>query len=413
MNIGPKLIVTFLAISIIPMLFLGMLSSANSQAALEQATLKKLNILAEGKEAAILEFVAGKRVRVIDFASDGFIRDEVEKLSEIQNLDEKLAKSEALNKHLRQNKEPLDEDIFEIHVFDLDGRIIASSEEDELGDTVDREEPLFRFGLEGTYVQDAHIYNSAEEKSEAMIAVSSPLWNRSNDKVAGVIMNRYSLKRIEEVLSGKRALKLGAPTSLQLEGTTDVFLVNQDNLMVTPSNKMSQFMSLQHRMETKPISECLLNNKEITGTWQDHQGNKVLGSAMCMQIEKDWMWVLVVEQDEEEALAGVSELQNLMVIIQVIIGILVVVIAFFTARSISKPLKTITEIINKISKGNLDTRIPPRLRESKDELGDLAGAFERTKSFAMTQVSVFYPQEECLLLLRSFPFFGVRTEVVV
>ena len=52
--------------------------------------------------------------------------------------------------------------------------------------------------------------------------------------------------------------------------------------------------------------------------------------------------------------------------------------AFMLLRSVITPIGELTKVIDHVSKGELDAEIKPELRQSKDELGDLANAFERT-----------------------------------
>lgn len=54
---------------------------------------------------------------------------------------------------------------------------------------------------------------------------------------------------------------------------------------------------------------------------------------------------------------------------------LVLLIAFFAAKYLTIPIKRLTEICNEIAKGRLDLQVDPKLRESDDEIGELAIAF--------------------------------------
>jgi len=62
------------------------------------------------------------------------------------------------------------------------------------------------------------------------------------------------------------------------------------------------------------------------------------------------------------------------IIIIVAIVIVAAIIAFFVARSVTKPVRQLTAVADKISKGEMDVSIDIK---SKDEIGDLAKSFER------------------------------------
>ena len=66
------------------------------------------------------KLIAVNKSRIIDFSSDGFIRDSTE---EIVRIDERVFyHADLLNTHLLANLQPLDPDVLSIFVVDLDGQ---------------------------------------------------------------------------------------------------------------------------------------------------------------------------------------------------------------------------------------------------------------------------------------------------
>ena len=122
MSIRLKLLITFMAIAIIPMLLVSALSFYGAQKSLREASLNDLRALAAAKKIAVLEYLSGKKGRTIDFASDGFIRDQAELIAKSADSKERIQASRLLNTHLKINKKPLDEEIVEIRVLDLKRR---------------------------------------------------------------------------------------------------------------------------------------------------------------------------------------------------------------------------------------------------------------------------------------------------
>jgi len=373
MTIKTKLIITFLTIAAIPMLLIGALGFINAKDSLEASALENLNSIAEGKEAQILEFLSSKKERTKDFASDGFIQDNLEAFQKSGNEVEKSKIAEILTKHLNTNKKPLDKDILDVHVLDVRGIIIAVTNKDEIGDD-ESAESYFEKSLRGAYIDDAHLHEGHRE--DIFIAVGAPIKSRVSNKVIGVLMNSYSVKNIEDFVSGERAKNLGAPTTIENTGTRDIFIVNQDGLMITPSKKMTGFENLDHDMTMHIAVQACLSAQELNGEWKDSSGVSVLGASMCPQAEKDWRWTIVVEQEMDEVLAPVNGLRDVSLIIGFIILLLTVFTAFFIAKSMSDPIRKLTEIVDGVSKGKLDTKIEEV--NTKDEIGDLARAFGRT-----------------------------------
>jgi len=281
--------------------------------------------------------------------------------------------AEDLRKHLNTNKKPLDKDILDVHVLNLEGVIVAATREDEIGRN-ESKEPYFKKSLQEAYIDDAHSHEGHRE--DVFIAAAAPIKSRTSNKIIGVLMNSYSLKNIEDLMSGNRTKSLGAPTTVENTGTRDIFIVNQDGIMITPSKKMASAGHLEHGMAEHPASRACSFGEELNGEWMDNRGVSVLGASMCPQVEKDWKWSVVVEQDKDEVLAPVNKLRDLSFVIGVIVLLLAVIVAFFVARSMSDPIRKLTKIANDISKGRLDTKIEEV--NTKDEIGDLARAFNRT-----------------------------------
>jgi len=83
------------------------------------------------------------------------------------------------------------------------------------------------------------------------------------------------------------------------------------------------------------------------------------------------------KEQRSELLEQVSGLKSITIVIGILALILVSIVAISTARSISYPIVKLTRAINEISRGNLNSQIDPELRQSKDEIGGLATAFNK------------------------------------
>jgi hypothetical protein len=211
MTIKLKLIITFLALTVIPMLFVGVLSFYNAEQALQEGEFENLWNIAEGKEAELLSYLQSKRERASSFASDGFIQDEMERLNSISGSPERIKENNTVVSHLKVNKKPLDAEIIDVHLYDLDGVLIASTDEAEWGENA-TEEKFFIEGKNSVYIAEAKKYQGHEE--EMFIAVSAPVHSKTSNQVIGVLMNSYSLRDIQKILSGERARNLGALSTL-------------------------------------------------------------------------------------------------------------------------------------------------------------------------------------------------------
>lgn len=376
MSIRVKLIITFLAIACVPIFLVGTLSFYQAKASLDEVVLHGLNVVTIAKKAEVMEYLMGKKGRTIDFASDGFIRDQAEFISTTAESEEMMRASKTLNRHLRISKKPLDPEILEIRVLDLSGRIIGTSEGDYLlGLGTGNTQPYFLEGQHKTYIQDVstYIYQGVEELQE-IIVIGTPLKSRTTNVAIGVLAIFYNLINIQDVLLGTGSHEWGQLPVAKKASSRDIFLVNQQGLLVTPSKKIADYRPLKFKITTEPVLEAMAYSKVINKAWMDMQKNEVLGASALLQIEADWKWILVIEQDKDEVLEPVYNLRRFSMAIGLIIALLVVGIALVTARSIAEPIRKVTEVADKISKGVTWVKIDIA---SKDEVGKLATSFNR------------------------------------
>lgn len=375
MSIRLKLLTTFLAIAIIPVIIVSALSLYNAENSLEKAALSGLSLSAEAKKAQLLEYLSGKKGRTIDFASDGFIRDQVELISQSPDIKQRIASSKILNSHLKLNKKTLDEEIVEIRLLDVEGKIIAATEgEFLLGLDTGKNQPYFLKGLEKTYVQDAGIFMHYGAEKE-VLAIGAPLKGRAGAKTIGILVNFYSLDNIKDVLLGVKGHQWGKQEKTQPKNFSwDIFLANQHGLLITPSKKISDYQPLKIKINTEPVLKGIGSSLNINQAWLDIKGNQVFGASAIVQIEKDWKWILAAEQDKKDVLEPVYALRRLSILTGLITLLLTALIAFLIAKTISRPIREITLVSERISKGQSNARIDIRAR---NELGKLAEAFNR------------------------------------
>ena len=91
----------------------------------------QLEIAVDKSQKHVNVFLEGKRGRIIDFSSDGFVRDCTEEI--ILKKDRIQYCTDRLNTHFTLNKKPLDPDILVVFVVDLEGKVISSTENEQIG----------------------------------------------------------------------------------------------------------------------------------------------------------------------------------------------------------------------------------------------------------------------------------------
>lgn len=371
MRIKTRLVLILLIFSIIPAAFISFLLFENEKEQLKNNALRNLDTIAEVKEAQILEFLSAKRGRTVDFSTDGFISQSVSGIESTADRERRDAEGRRLGEYLRTNKQIIDVDIIEIHVLDLTGRVMASTDPSFIG-TDESSEEYFKRGLKGSYIQGVseHVHGG---KSHRFIPVAAPLVQ--DGKTIGVIMNGYGIDIANDIITGQRSLSLGALSSIDVREleNIDIYLVNRKGFLLTGSKKMPEAEPLEFKVGTMPVASCLGHLREESGEWIDITGMKVWGASQCLKISEGVVWALVVEQDEYEALAPLRAARYVVVFITLCVAAVAGFTSYAVALSITRPIDELRRGARIISTGNLEHRVGGLER---DELGELARDFD-------------------------------------
>ena len=332
----------------------------NNTAHLERNAVEDLSVIAEAYEGQVYQFLEMSKRRARDFASDGFVREEIKRI-----LSNKAASEAALNNHLIKNKLVLDKTILEINVMSLDGRIIASTDPGDIGRDVSNE-PYFIKGSVKPSASEVLMHAHGEHDE---IAFSSPVIDRGAGRVIGVVVNVISLKELNRIVSGEYSKEFGAITWARgRRKTMEVYLVNSQKLMLTESAFVKN-APLTQAVDTAPVKECLASRSEISKRYMNYRGVEVAGASNCLP---ELGWTLLVEVDAREIFAASSAMfSGALAGGAAVAGVIGLFFVLFL-RTVVRPLRAMTDKAGYISSGNYDVKVPVATR---DEVGALGNAF--------------------------------------
>ncbi len=149
LSIKSKLLLYSLCISLIPITILSSVYYVNAKSNKKKERLDSLTTIASSKKLHVESFINAKRGRIVDFGSDGFIRDNLETINQVGIQDTAVLR---LNRHLRVNKKPLDQSITEIMVVDLSGKIVGATSDYMFGKDISGQD-IFSDTIEKDYGQ--------------------------------------------------------------------------------------------------------------------------------------------------------------------------------------------------------------------------------------------------------------------
>ena len=370
-----------------------------NSAFLRQRVLDTITVIAEAYEGQVYQFLEMSKRRAQDFSSDGFIRNQTLK---IQNGNPYAAK--ALSKHLVKNKIVLDKAIHAVNVVSLDGRVIASTDNADIGRDVSGAE-YFTNGRENiTAVEIPGGRRNAPE-----IALTAPITSKAAGKPIGVIVNFINFSEICNLLQGKFNQGLGAISWGKGKGawrTLEMYLVNKEKLMITESIFFKDAV-LKQTVDTLPVQRGLEANEEISGFYRDYRGVEVVGASMYIPAMK---WTLLVEIDKDEVLAPIRNVFISIVIMAAVVTVMIVFLFVAFLRRVVKPLHDISRASNDIAAGNFDVDIPAY---GSDEIGVLGRSFVYMAHHLKARTTALLESKERLAEAQKISHVGNWEWIVV
>ncbi len=363
-SIRAKLLIFGLCISLIPIAIISTIDYFNARSIVKKQTLDLLTAVAESREIHVLEFMNGRKGRATDFASDGFIRDSLEKINRGESLEHDTAI--ALNRHLLRHKKPLDPSIEGIEIVDLEGTVIISDREARIGQNIPEIERLTP-GENLAYMRVigknyAETCVGSPHHSKLLnidsVCAAAPITSRENGEPLGVIINHYNLELLNEITTNREGMG----------ETGEVYLVNSEGLMITES-RFIEDAPLKQVVDTEPVRRIAESGEEMTGIYPDYRGVPIVGASMYLP---EYGLTLLAEIDKAEVFAPIRRLGMVALIVGLVTAAAVIGVGIVFAFSTSRLIRRLTDATEKFASGDLKTRVKIARR---DEIGKLAGSF--------------------------------------
>jgi len=299
---------------------------------LKERVQEQLLTAANSRADHIETFLEGKKGRAIDFASDGFIISNLKTLKEGGDADQI---NNDLNNHLLVDKLPLDKDLYEVFVVDEKGGVVGTTNpKEEFGEDFS-DDVLFFEGKKGLYIKDA-FYD--EEFGRNAIAISAP--TDSEGEFLGVLIIRLGLETLAEITADRTGLG----------ETGEIYLVNKDSLLITPSRFLRGNAGiLTQEVDTENSRECQEDFEEYGGEsviLEEHEEEEAIISYIDYRGEEGFgvhayiletRWCLLAEISESEVLGSArKKLLIVSLFILVITSVFLFLLAYFSGRFLDK-----------------------------------------------------------------------------
>ena len=151
------------------------------------------------------------------------------------------------------------------------------------------------------------------------------------------------------------------------------FLVDEKGFVVSHPDK--QFVTKRKNLNSHPLIASFRKKGWLTTTtkFTDENGETAFGHVRS----NNYGWALVLQQQNKEVFESFNRVQEFALILLAGTIMLVLIIAWFSARAIVTPIMKLTDAAERMSLGELNVKIDIK---SKDEIGLLAQAIGRMQT---------------------------------
>jgi len=237
--------------------------------------------------------------------------------------------------------------------FDINGMNIGRSDEKDLKDYSDRR--YVRQVLGGQGLGQQVLISKTTGKPSLVLA--TPILD-AQQRIKGGLALGMSLADISEKVS-----------SIRFGETGHAILLDQEGKVI--SHFSGEFTEKRASLTDHPGFKALMLEGKNSVVYTNEAGNKVF----CQIRKTQHDWILLVEQDYDEAFSALSTYNQQTRLLMVVSLLVVLVVAFAVSRQLTRPIRQLTSAADAISRGDFNYQITDANR--KDELGDLAKSVER------------------------------------
>lgn len=249
-------------------------------------------------------------------------------------------------------------DFAEFSLISLNGTVIVSTDAGQEGENA-AGESYFRRGMDGPALEGR---TSPPETGRSPVYIMAVPVKDENGNVTAVLAGRLLFRHISTIMT--------EPAGMGYTG--EVFLVDKYGVPATALKKPRADASAPLR--TYAIEQCM-QGKGGSARYPDYNGDEVIGRYAW---HRDIGMCMISKIDSSEALAPIREIELRIVLASAVLFIVSLAIAITILRVLLSPIEKLTKVVSGISKGDVGIELDPKLKESDDEIGQLARAFDRT-----------------------------------
>jgi len=350
-GIGKKLLAYFLVLSLLPIIIGGTISFYITKKQCKENTKAHLSDLARDCGRKISYYV-NSRYHDIKLLSQSYVFKNTDTQQKQKYIEEALKSYPFYDA---------------ITVIDTNGNIIACTRKEYIGQSR-ANRTWFKKTMQsrqGDVIPlDAYRAETAEWKM--VIGFNTPIADKNNTKIIGVLATRVSMKHIIERV---KAL------DKRIVGDENTYLLNKGGKILAGPNE-KRFLTTHH-LHKFSVRDLLAGKTGIT-EYKNDQGEDVISALYPLEGDGDfngWGWGIMMSERVSDAFKAAYTIRNAMIALALGIAFLVTILAVAISRKFSRPIVEVSKSASRISQGDLQ---PVKITyEAKDEIGDLVSVFNK------------------------------------
>ena len=238
----------------------------------------------------------------------------------------------------------------------LDGMNVARNDGKPLTDYSDRQ--YYKDVLAGKKLSWQTLIGRTSKKPALVLAV--PI--KSGDTLVGIMAAAMTIDEISNHIANWRKGKTGF-----------AFLVDEKGYVIAHPDK--QYVSKRKNLNSHPLIASFRKKGWLTtsANFTEPNGESAFGYVRS----NNFGWALVLQQQDKEVFEALNRVKEFALILLGCTVLLVLVISWFSARTIVTPIMSLTDAAERMSLGDLNVKIDIK---SKDEIGLLAQAIGRMQT---------------------------------
>jgi methyl-accepting chemotaxis protein len=253
--------------------------------------------------------------------------------------------------------------------------------------------------------------------------LASPIFE--NNQITGVLIVQVPLDRLNHIMTSGEAwsdVGLGETGETYVVGpdfkmrTQSRFLVSDPETFFDEIEAAGIEPSTRDRMRSlgsavglltvdTPGTRMALDGQGGTQIFDDYRGQAVLSAYRKLALP-DVDWAIMSEMDQAEAFAEVRLLRNLTTAMLLATAIVAMGLAWWIARNLVAPLRTLRDSANRLSAGDLEVNLSI---DRGDEIGELATSFEQMRR----NIQDLIQRQEASIEALATPLIPFRKEILI